>query len=120
MDPTTLLLATKLVKLVRQYWYLIVIIGLCGALWVMQLRLNAARSELVAVKVTMQSLEVRLAQQNAAVEALEAAAAVQADKLAMAVRHAAELKPRTTTIIKEVYSDKTSDIHRLVLNARND
>lgn len=120
MEPMYLQLLSKAAGFLKQYWYWIVIVVLCCALYIMQLQLDAAQGKLAAAEATAKVLEAKIDQQNAAVDAMANAAKDQAIKLDSAIKHAAELKPHTTTIVKEVYSDKASDVRRLLLNARND
>lgn len=115
-----LLTVLKVLKLCKRYWYLVVIATLLAIIVVMRIQLSAKTAELQATIATAATLKAKITEQNAAISALQAAGIAQISRIEAAVKHAATLKPRTTTIVKEVYSDKTTDVHRLILNSRND
>jgi len=117
VEPLTTI---KVLNLCRKYWYVGVIILLLAIILVMRTMLYAKIAELQTAIAATAVLKAQIVQQNAAISELQAVGMVQASRIDSAVKHAAALKPRTTTIIKEVYSDKTTDVHRLILNARND
>ena len=115
-----LLTLLEVLKACRKYWYIGVILALLALLFWTRVSLRMRTAELQEARSATAVLKAQIQQQNAAISELQAAGLVQASRIDSAVKHAAALKPRTTTIIREVYSDKTTDVHKLILNARND